>query len=148
MGNFKFGQRSRKNLNEAHNDFTVLFEEVLKERDCAIICGARSQEEQNALYHAKKSQVVYPNSKHNVGQGRLLSDAVDAVPWPLDWTDTRSFYHFAGYVKGIADRLYREGKITAKIRCGADWDGDFSFKDQNFHDMPHFERIVDGEGKN
>lgn len=144
MGKYKFGTRSRNNLNEVHRDFTILFEEVLKERDCSIIEGARSEEEQNNLFDAKKSKVKYPNSKHNVKEGELLAYAVDALPCPFattDWTNIKKFYHFVGYVKGIADKLYRDGKMEHKLRCGADWDSDFDFKDQTFHDLPHFELI-------
>lgn len=143
MSNYKFGRRSRKNLNEAHKDFTILFEEVLKGRDCSVIEGKRSEDEQNILYHARKSKLMYPESNHNLKPGQDKVDAVDVIPWPVDWADLHSFYHFVGYVKGIADKLFREGKIEAQIRCGADWDGDFSFKDQTFHDLPHFERIID-----
>lgn len=143
---YRFGKRSRKNLNEAHKDFTVLFEEVLKSRDCSIIEGLRSKEEQNRLYHARKSKLHYPDSKHNLKSNQDKVDAVDVIPYPFkesDWKNTKLLYHFVGYVKGIADRLYREGKMDARIRCGADWDGDFKFDDQTFHDLPHFERIID-----
>lgn len=144
MSKYRFGRRSRKNLDEAHKDFTILFEEVLKERDCSIIEGERSEDEQNALYHAQKSRLRYPNSKHNKRPGQEKVDAVDVIPWPFkesDWTNVKLLYHFVGYVKGIADQLYRDGKITAKIRCGADWNQNFIFDDQSFIDLPHFERL-------
>lgn len=140
---YRFSKSSRKNLDEAHQDFTILFEKVLKERDCKVIEGERGKELQNALYDAGKSDLRHPNSKHNKKFGENKVNAVDVVPWPVDWNDKEIFYHFVGYVKGIADELYREGKISAKIRCGADWDGDFSFKDQTLHDLPHYERILD-----
>ena len=141
----KFGSRSRKNLDEAHPDFTVLFEEVLKERDCSVIDGKRSEEEQNTLFHAKKSKLQYPESKHNLKPGQCKVDAVDVIPYPFkesDWTNDRYLFHFVGHVKGIADQLYRDRKISAKIRCGADWNGDFRFND-TFIDAPHFEREIE-----
>ena len=75
--------------------------------------------------------------------------AVDSCPYPIDWKkldkkdkyEYYRFYHYIGYVKAIADKLYDEDKMSYKIRCGADWDGDNDFKDQNFHDLPHFELI-------
>lgn len=143
---YRFSRRSRKNLNQAHPDFTVLFEEVLKERDCSIIEGRRSEKRQNFLYKSKRSQLKYPNSMHNLKCHQDKVDAVDVLPYPFkksDWGNVRKFYYFVGYVKGIADQLYRDGKMSAKIRCGVDWDGDFDLSDQTFIDSPHFERIID-----
>ncbi len=128
-----FGTRSLKNLNEAHPALQRLFQEVVKNYDCSVIEGHRPQSEQDAAYHSGKSKVKWPNSKHNPSP----SLAVDVVPYPVDWNDTDRFYHFAGYVKGVADTL------GIKIRYGADWDGDNQFKDQSFHDLPHFELMSD-----
>ena len=57
------------------------------------------------------------------------------MPYPIDWNDSDRMYMFVGFVRGMAQVM----KIP--IRCGADWDGDFSMKDQKFHDLPHFELI-------
>ena len=43
------------------------------------------------------------------------------------------FYHFADYVRGIAEGM------GIKIRWGSDWNGNFDLKDQNFYDLLHFE---------
>ena len=61
--------------------------------------------------------------------------AVDVVPYPIDWKDRARFYHFVGFVRGIASQK------GIKIRTGADWDGDHLFNDQTFHDLPHFELL-------
>lgn len=126
---YKFGTRSKKNLKEAHPDLQKLFKEVIKHYDCAVIEGHRSKEEQNKAYHAGKSKLKFPKSKHN----KTPSLAVDVVPWPVDWNDYKQFYYFGGLVKGIAKQM------NIDIRWGGDWDGDNSFKDQSFHDLPHFE---------
>ena len=75
--------------------------------------------------------MLYPNSKHN----KLPSKAVDVAPYPIDWNDPDRFYHFAGYVRGIAEGM------GIKIRWGGDWNGNFDLKDQNFYDLPHFELL-------
>lgn len=124
-----FGKRSKKNLSEAHPLLQELFNAVVKKYDCAVIEGYRGEEEQNKYYHAGQSKLKYPQSKHN----KQPSLAVDVVPYPIDWKDYKRFYHFAGYVKGVADTL------GIDIRYGTDWDGDNDFKDQTFHDLPHFE---------
>ena len=59
--------------------------------------------------------------------------AIDVAPYPIDWDDKISFYHFVGYVKGTADQL------GIKIRCGADWNCNNNLHDQTFFDLTHFE---------
>ena len=125
----KLGRRSKKNLSEAHPLLQELFEEVIKHYDCSIIEGNRPQEEQDRLFHAGKSKLKFPKSKHN----RTPSLAVDVVPYPVDWKDKDRFMNFGGLVKGIALMM------GIDIRWGGDWDGDNTFKDQSFHDLPHFE---------
>ena len=61
------------------------------------------------------------------------SMAVDVAPCPIDWEDTKRFYHFGGYVKAWAHAL------DIKIIWGGDWDSDNDFRDQRFHDLVHFE---------
>lgn len=128
---YQFGSRSTKNLAEAHSKLQALFNEVIKHYDCAVIEGFRSEEEQNKAYHAGKSKLKFPQSKHN----DLPSLAVDVIPWPVDWNDKSRFYYFGGLVKGIASQM------GIKIRWGGDWDSDNDFKDQSFHDLPHFELV-------
>ena len=87
--------------------------------------GKRTPERQLELFNAKKSKTL--DSKHLTGR------AVDVAPYPIDWDDTDRFYHFAGYVFGIAESM------GIHLRWGGDWDSDFTFTDQSFHDLPHFE---------
>jgi len=124
-----FGERSRNNLVTCHEDLQKLFNEVIKHYDCSVICGHRGQEEQDKAFHNGFSKLKFPESKHN----KMPSLAADVVPYPIDWDDTRRFYMFVGIVRGIA------AGMNISIRCGADWDGDMEVKDQNFHDLPHFE---------
>jgi peptidoglycan L-alanyl-D-glutamate endopeptidase CwlK len=126
-----FGERSRINLETCHEDLQRLFNEVIKHFDCSVICGYRGQEEQDKAYHNGQSKLKFPESKHN----QMPSLAVDVVPYPIDWSDHERFYMFVGIVRGIA------AMMNIPIRCGADWDGDMEIKDQNFHDLPHFELI-------
>lgn len=131
----QFGERSNRNLRECHQDLQTLFREVVEEFDCSVIEGYRTELEQNKAFHAGKSKLKYPESKHN----KQPSLAADVVPYPVDWTDTKRFYYFGGYVLGVASRLYAEGKMNHRVRWGGDWDGDRQNADQTFHDLPHFE---------
>jgi len=131
---YKFGTRSKNNLATAHPDLQRLFNEVIKGYDCSIICGTRNQEDQDRAFHEGRSKVRYPNGKHN----KQPSQAVDVVPWfknkpHIRWNDKEKFYHFAGYVQGIADGL------GIPIRWGGNWDSDDELKDQSFYDLPHYE---------
>lgn len=130
-----FGDRSLRNIDECHEDLQVLFGEVVKIFDCSVIEGHRPEAEQDAAFAAGKSKLQWPQSKHN----EQPAMAADVVPWPVDWNDIRRFYLFGGYVLGVAEQLRREGQIGHRIRWGGDWDGDFTWKDQSFHDLPHFE---------
>ena len=125
----RFGSRSRKNLNTCHEDLQELFNEVIKFFDCTVIQGHRGEEEQNKYFKEGKSKVKYPNGRHNANP----SNAVDVVPYHIDWEDTDRMYYFAGFVKGIAY------KMGIPIRWGGDWNDNTEVKDTNFKDLPHFE---------
>lgn len=124
-----FGKSSKSRLATCHPKLQELFNEVVKNYDCSILQGTRTKEEQDEFFSTGRSKVQYPNSKHN----KTPSMAVDVAPYPIDWNNTNRFYHFAGYVNGVADSM----GIT--IRFGGDWDSDKDFSDQTFNDLPHFE---------
>ena len=125
----RFCRRSRKNLETCHEDLQELFNEVIKYFDCTVIQGHRGEEEQNKYFNEGKSKVKYPNGRHNANP----SNAVDVVPYPIDWDDTDRMYYFSGFVKGIA------AKMGITIRWGGDWNDNTEVKDTNFKDLPHFE---------
>ena len=136
---YKFSKRSRDNLSTASENLQRLFNEVIKEIDCTVICGHRSPEEQFELYKkgrvnkdfkwivVDKAKVVTnidgraKKSNHNY----LPSRAVDVVPYPLDWNDITAFKKLGEVVKRKAKEL------GIKISWGGDW--------QSLKDYPHFE---------
>ncbi len=124
----KFSKSSLEKLSTCHPNLQKLFHEVIKNYDCTIIEGYRSEQDQLKAFKEGKSKIK-SDGKHN----QTPSLALDAAPAPINWNDKEKFYHFAGYVKATADQL------GIKIRCGADWDGDNDLKDQKFFDLPHFE---------
>jgi peptidoglycan L-alanyl-D-glutamate endopeptidase CwlK len=128
----QFSSQSLERLRTCHTSLQKVFNEVIKHVDCTILCGYRSEAEQQEAFRTGKSKVVFPNSKHNTNP----SLAIDACPYPVDWNDTKRFYYFAGLVMGIAKNLGIE------LRYGGDWDSDFDLKDQNFFDLPHFEMVI------
>ena len=136
---YKFSKRSRDNLSTASTNLQKLFNEVIKETDCTVICGHRSPEEQFELFKkgrenknfkwvvVDKSKVVTnidgraKKSNHNY----LPSKAVDVVPYPLDWNDISAFKKLGEVVKRKAKEL------GIKISWGGDW--------QTLKDYPHYE---------
>ena len=79
----KFGKRSMKRLNTCDEDLIHLFEAVVKYFDCSVIEGHRGKRLQNKYLKEGKSQLKYPEGNHN----KKPSNAVDVVPYPIDWED-------------------------------------------------------------
>lgn len=145
---YAFSHESEAQLATCHPDLQRLFHEVIKHWDCTVLEGKRSfaRQRRNVLKGVSKtldSKHVYPLD--------APSDAVDVAPYPLKWprrpADTSTaelerwmkeyalFYYFAGFVLGTAQQM------GIAIRHGGDWDGDRELKDQDFDDLPHFERV-------
>lgn len=129
----KFGKQSRDNLNTCDVRLVSLLNKVVATFDCKVIEGARSMVEQQRLYHAGKSQLKFPDSKHNI----TPSSAVDVIPYPVDWNDRERFNYFAGYVLATAQSM------GIKLRWGGDWDSDWQVRDNVFDDLSHFELVDD-----
>ena len=140
-----FGKISQSRLNTCHVDAITIFTEVerqlsLEDLQCSIFCGHRGQVEQHEAYMTNRSQVDWPNSKHN----KLPSMAVDSGPYFVevrntDWNDRLAFAVYAGRVLQIAAQLLREGKVTHRLTWGGDWDRDGRSVDHKFLDLPHFQ---------
>lgn len=140
----EYSKSSKDKLGTAHEDLQTLFNEVIKHFDCTIVYGHRTPEKQNELYQQGRTLpgkiVTFKDgynklSKHNY----YPSLAVDAVPFPIDWSDEERITYFAGVVIGIAKMLKQQGKIKNDIVWGADWDSDTFIKDESFVDKPHFQ---------
>ena len=125
----KFGKKSMSKLKTCHEDLQQVFYQVIKHFDCSVLEGHRGEELQNKYFNEGKSKVKFPKGKHNANP----SNAVDVVPWPIDWDDTDRMYYFAGFVKGIAAML------DIPLRWGGDWNDNTEVKDTGFKDLPHFE---------
>jgi peptidoglycan L-alanyl-D-glutamate endopeptidase CwlK len=100
-----------------------LFREVVKHRDCTILCGNRGKEEQELAFREGKSKAHYGESKHNYSP----SCAVDVMPYPINWDDMNGLREFAGFVQGVA----------AHMNIQIQWGGNF----KGFFDGPHYELL-------
>lgn len=133
MGNSenKFSPTSVQRLAQCDEQLQHVFNAVLQVCDCTVITGRRPEADQNEMFRTGKSQLKYPQGKHN----SFPSKAVDAAPYPIDWKDRERATLFAGLVLGVALTM------GIKLRWGGDWDGDWQVKDNGFDDLWHFELV-------
>ena len=142
----KFGRNSREHLETCHTDLQTLFNAVVEEIDCTVSCGHRNEEDQEKAVDEGFSKVHFPDGKHNA----LPSNAIDVLPWPVDWNELSRFYWFSGWVLAKAEILRNVGEISHKIKWGGNWRGikdgkiDFSYnrKSDVLDDLPHYELIT------
>ena len=129
----KFSDKSKEKLYEVHPDLQTLFFEVVREFDCTIVSGLRTEDEQQELYAKGRTTdgeiVTYldgivKKSKHQLGL------AVDVVPYPSLYKDVEIMKQLGMYVLDVASDLYKWGLIDSSITWGGEW---------KWKDYPHFE---------
>lgn len=136
----KFSFRSQAKLDTCHKDLVLLFTTVLLERDCIIIEGHRSQGVQDEYQRTGKSQLRWPNSKHNSNPSMGI-DVMEYFPTRphIHWADLGACEDFALYVQTLAKTL----PLDYALRWGGDWDGDGVRVDRDpnetFFDGAHYE---------
>ena len=135
----------------------ALFSTVVINYDNTIIQGHRNEPTQNEYFENGKSQVQWPNSKHNTKPSSAVDSAPyipgRGIPWPETPAcfkelnsfhnkqisnyvkDMMQFAHYAGFVQGTAQEM------NIPIRWGGDWDMDDDLRDNKFDDLVHFELI-------
>lgn len=148
----KFSNSSKEKLDTATEALQMLFEKVIEKYDCIILQGVRSEEEQAENVNNGKSKTL--KSKHLPNKDGK-AEAIDSSPYPIPdkWgkisyglipieyreeikqqiKELAKFYHYGGYVQGVADTM------NIPIKWGGDWDNDKDFNDQTFDDLVHFE---------
>lgn len=118
----KLSLRSDQRLSTCHPDLQRLVRAAVEEIDLAVICGHRDQLDQDTAFKNGNSRLKWPLSKHNTSP----SDAVDVVPYPVDWNNIQRF-------KDLAKVMYRKAEeLGIKIEWGGDW--------VKFKDYPHWQR--------
>lgn len=103
------GSRSIEHLSTCHPELRRLIECVAAGidegdlayagvRDITVLCGYRAQVDQDKAVADGASKTPWPRSKHN----RWPSDAVDVVPFPIDWANTKALDALHAYIAGVA----------------------------------------------
>ena len=134
-----FSESSKDALATCHRALQATCRRVIEVYDFTVLEGHRGKARQNHLVEAGRSQVEWPESKHNTRPSR----AVDLAPYPIDWKARGRFHVLAGHMMMALHALQQEGEIdeALSLRWGGDWDGDGELDDQQFDDLPHFELI-------
>ena len=122
-----FSRISKERLATCHPDIQRVWNEIIKERDCIVICGARTLEEQKKAFAGGFSKIdgVTKESEHQVGKEKPLSTAIDSMPYPLNWNDVKGHTEFARFV------LDKAKSLGVSLEWGGDW--------KTFKDRPHFQ---------
>ena len=128
-----FSDSSLSKLNTVHADLITLFTQVIKDFDCTVISGLRTLEEQQELYAQGRSdpgEIVTNCDGINRRSNHQSGNAVDVVPYPIDWGDMIRMREFGWFVLGVAATLRRQGLMAHDITWGGQW---------TFKDYPHYE---------
>lgn len=118
----EFSEKSKARLSTCCQELQDVFNAVIREVDCTVICGHRGEKEQNEAFANGFSKLKWPDGQHN----KMPSLAVDVCPYPIDWKDVKRFEAFAEVVKCKA------AELGIAIEWGGDWTG-------GFIDHPHWQ---------
>jgi len=124
-----FSRQSKAALATCHPDLRAVLTEAVRFVDFTVLEGYRSKAKQDQAFESGKSQVRWPNGKHN----KLPSRAVDIAPYPIDWADTEAFVAVCNFIRGVG------ATMGVELRWGGDWDSDWQTKDEKFRDYGHLE---------
>lgn len=130
------GMNVELKLAQAHRDLQRVVKRVAAKLDVYLIFSFRGEKDQTKAYVEGKSQLPWPESKHN----RLPSHAIDLAPagpdGKIDWDDTKAFLELAA---AVFEAAKAEG-VT--LRWGGDWDRDGKAQERGEWDLVHFELVV------
>jgi peptidoglycan L-alanyl-D-glutamate endopeptidase CwlK len=142
-----FGSRSRAHLDSCRFEIVNICEIVIQDYDFTVLCGSRTEEEQNEAFATGHSKLRFPKSKHNArreyedGSVVYESLAVDIAPWHpqsphIRWSNEREFVFLSGLM------LQAARSIGLRLRWGGNWDQDQDLYDLNRpFDLVHFELV-------
>jgi peptidoglycan L-alanyl-D-glutamate endopeptidase CwlK len=118
----RFSSVSRRRLLECHPDIIRVLEAAIARIDFSVICGHRTQVEQDAAFEAGYSKLKWPKGKHN----KKPSLAVDVIPYPAGFKANKEEW------AALAAIILEEAKkLGVDLKWGGNW--------KKFVDKPHFE---------
>lgn len=141
----EFSKMSLSRLNTCDIRLQKVFNRVVKELDCTITCGHRTQGEQLQLFKQGRTltkgvwlktgrTVTNIDGYKKLGKHNYYpSKAVDVCPYPIDWEDLERFNKLHEVIMRVASE---EG---VELVWGADWDSDGDIMEHLLQDYPHYE---------
>ncbi len=167
---YYFGKAYLQALETIFPDYQGVLKQAIKITpwDFSLIWGRRSAEWQTLCYRSGTSTVEWPFSNHNsfevyehgkwiepkfgserksylrqwkartleIRESQGYVHAFDIVPYPQKWSDKQLIISLSRWLQGF----FASHNIS--LRSGTDWDGDGKWKDENFFDGGHFERLT------
>lgn len=125
----KFDAGSTKRLKNSHPLLQKLMNEAIKKTPFMILDSQRGRAAQELAFKQKRTKVHFGNSAHNWSP----AIALDVVPLPVDWKNTKAFVALSQVILPLAKEL------GIPIRWGGDWNMNGKTSDEKFVDMPHYE---------
>jgi peptidoglycan L-alanyl-D-glutamate endopeptidase CwlK len=136
---FKFSTTSKNNLIGVHPDLVKVVERALElsSVDFKVVEGVRSPARQRMLYAQGRTTpgkiVTWTLNSNHFKKADGYGHAVDLLPAPYDWEETKPF-------DLVAKAMFAAGKeLGVEIRWGADWDEDGNPRERGESDSPHVE---------
>lgn len=126
----KFDSGSTLRLSKAHPLLQKIMNEAIKEMPFMVLDSQRGEAAQELAYRQGNTKVRFGKSAHNW----TPAIALDVVPLPVNWKNTKPFIFLA---QQVILPIARQLKIP--IRWGGDWNMNGNIHDESFVDMPHFE---------
>jgi len=117
MTKYHLGKSSVRRLKTCHPDLIVLVNSAIENSplDFSVVCGYRSEEDQEAAFKAGNSKAHFGESPHNCEPAL----AVDLVPWvdgKLVWdSDSEHYAELGKHLSVTAKSLYDSGAIENNI---------------------------------
>lgn len=137
---YKLGNTSLNRLNGVHPKLVEIVKLAIQDSrvDFSVLEGVRTPARQMELYaqgRSKPGPVVtwVKTSNHFINTKTGFGHAVDLVPYPVDWNDTKKFDEIARAMFDAADYM------NTAIRWGADWNRNGKYRERGESDSPHFE---------
>lgn len=124
--------KSSARLATCHEDIQKVVLKLLEVMPIGVTCGHRGKDEQDRLYLEKKTQVLFPASRHN-SYPAMAVDLVPIVNGSYDFNNREQLCYMAGMAMGIAYSL------GIKLRWGGDWNQNNLVADNKFDDYYHLE---------
>lgn len=124
---FSFGSSSTTRLNTCHPDIQKILNKALSisDIDMSVICGYRSEEEQEKAFEQGNSKAHYGESPHNMFPFSLAVDVAPYVNGEVQWHNTTAFDTLSWYIHKAQKDLFERHEISHLLENGFEkwgWD--------------------------